>query len=997
MVRPWKAITGDSRFQAMDPNQQTEMRNRWLEKVKVEKGYSSDQLSVLRSRMMGGPDIEPQEALGVPGDAPTESTESLGLPTGGGISPQPQDTGELKQPSRLQEFAYGLTGGMFPDLSAEAGYAQAPQEGIGPAPSETEIWATTKDEETQLNDIIGAAMDTGSEAPIEIHDSIKEMMGQDMTPTEILEQIRADSMAVSDPDFLPGMFAPENLIGGAGAGLKLAKGLGLPVMRTVIDEMAAGMLSIGGQLTRGARSFVRGLASGALEKNVPVERAQKMSQAIIEESVEYMNKSLGKKFPISLPARTATGGMLPEAGGTTINPPQGLEQAQQKMKQFARKEGMSKGEMDLLEKTGTIKPPGMVQVPYKGKAPIYQHESLQGMNERVRQSTGRTGVGRSISKLGSELQAEVETPIRMFEKMGGNAKKMIYDPIDDADVNAVREFIDRIKPMTKSWKKLAKSKKIGNYLVGRQEGGEEILKGMKQKVVTIDDLSPRERQVVSEMDDMYEELFGRINEARKLTGLKEISKRENYHTFYRQMDYLNDKLGYDPFTSANYDKEIANHFIKPKSTFFTSEIERKGGKIPVELDAYKTFEKYTQSALNHTYLSPEISRSRDLLNQIKKTHPENYRDASLWLDYVAGKVPQELFGGAGVKRVLNALTRNVSMSVLSFNLRSALIQPTALRNTLTDVGPLYSMKGAYKFLEQAVNPSHRKFVEKNSNLIARKYDASVEEMLKGLTGAKKKVATMGTKPLQLFDYWTANATWNSYFFKGKDAMGMTEKQAIRYANDGVVRSQASGRRAHLTKIQRTALGKAITGLQTFVINDWAFLTQDVLGLGKNVPRNKENLKKVLYYVGATSMFNSIYEDGLNINSPFGTPVRSTVDAIKEDKSYYQALWAGSSQMMETTPLVGGSLRYGSTPLGPVAETLGSAVKKAARLDMPWEEMAKGLGVPGVAQIGKASRRLDKGLSLPASILGEKIEKPVAGAPKPPKRKKPKKPKRKRGR
>lgn len=999
MVRPWKAIVTDTKYQEMDPIKQMEVQNRWLGKVQAEKGWDAEKLSILKSKMNGGPDIElPQQQNQVGEITPPTSNVGLSEQELGTepIGTSPEQMG-LQEPSMGQKFLSAITMGMYPSEQQFA--PDRSQQALQAPPDPVAEWALGTPKQEALNDIIGMGMDTGGNAPPEIYDSVKAMMGEDMTPSEIYERLQSETGAVQEPDFLPGLFSPENLVGGAGAGLKIAKGMGLPIARTVADEMSAGMWSIASGVRGGAKALIRGLRAGATERNIPVTKAKDIAQAVVEESIEIANKTLGGgRIPISLPARTATGGMLPEAGAGTVNPPAGLEQAQGQLRKFGKELGLPGHEQALLAKTGTLKPPNMVQAPYKGKAPIYQHEALSGMNERIRRGIGNKPWKRKVTGFLGEAQAEFETPIRMFEKMGGNAKKLIYDPIDDADVGAVREFIDRIKPMTKQWKKQANSKRIGQYLVGRQVGGEEVLKNMGKKVITIDELSGKERQVVSEMDAMYDELFGRINEARVASGLTPMKKVDNYHTFYRQLDYLSDKLGYSPFDVADYDKTIAKHYMHPDSTFFSSAMERKAGsRIPVELDAFQTFEKYTQSGLNHAYVSPEISRSRDLLKQIRKSHPENYRDASLWLDYVAGKVPEELFGGQYMKRLTNYLTRNVSMSVLSFNLRSAMIQPSALRNTLADVGPKYTLKGATKFMQQALDPKHRKFVHENSNLIARKYDASVEEIFKGFSGAKRKVATIGTKPLQIFDYWTANATWNSYFYKGTDALGMTEKEAIRYANDGVVRSQASGRRTHLTKMQRTGLGKALTGLQTFVINDWAFLTQDILGMGKNVPRTKENLKKVLYYIGGTMMTNSIYEDGLNVHSPFGTPVRATVDALKQDEGWYKALYAGSAQLMETVPMIGGSLRFGSTPLGPVAESVGKAFESASRKEVPMSEIGKWLGIPGVAQWGKTARRLDKGLSIPESVVGIKVEKPASGVPKPPKRKERKPPKRKRSR
>jgi len=55
----------------------------------------------------------------------------------------------------------------------------------------------------------------------------------------------------------------------------------------------------------------------------------------------------------------------------------------------------------------------------------------------------------------------------------------------------------------------------------------------------------------------------------------------------------------------------------------------------------------------------------------------------------------------GVERIMRQLNRNLMFGVLSYNPRTAAIQPSSIVNTLTEIGPKYTMQGVMDYLQKS--------------------------------------------------------------------------------------------------------------------------------------------------------------------------------------------------------------------------------------------------------------------------------------------------------
>lgn len=572
-----------------------------------------------------------------------------------------------------------------------------------------------------------------------------------------------------------------------------------------------------------------------------------------------------------------------------------------------------------------------------------------------------------------------ENPLRTFEELGKDAKELFYRPAKEAEHRAkthMKQIQDKVHTIKKGLP-FGSSRRIGIYAISKQKDGARILSEMGVKDVP--KLTPKEMQAYEWMRRGLEIFYEKLQDARARAGKEPFGKVENYFTFFREMG-LAEKMGFSPIFTRD---TLLQNVMHRKTTPFGFEKSRKGGLNSVDLDAFNIFLKYMDSATRHYYLSPVIAKGREMLLSFKGKEGEPpYRLAddkpraamfiTEWLDFVAGQRKAQL--PHLVEKGLQTLNKNLAFSILSGNLRSALIQPSAMVNTLAEIGPRWSYEGIKSILDNTG-------VEKSNVLLSRRFDVSATDSIAGnagrLANARTQAAKWGLTPLQWLDFQTAKATWNGAYKKGLSEK-MSEREAINYADDTVTRTQGSAMPSDMAPVQRTALGKAISMFQTFVINQWGFLTKDVMGIKNASINNKMALKKVTGFVIGSTLFNMFYEDGLGINSPMPSPIRAFSEAIEEGEDIPSASAEAAKEIGSLLPVIGGGVRYGSGFMGATAEYITDAGKKIAGYKGPTKSAAelvgKGLGIPGTTQAVKMTRIAKRGGSPLDMILGRYPEK-----------------------
>ena len=516
-------------------------------------------------------------------------------------------------------------------------------------------------------------------------------------------------------------------------------------------------------------------------------------------------------------------------------------------------------------------------------------------------------------------------------------------------------------------------RRIMAHAISKQKRGEGLLKysGIKK----VPKLNPKELEVYEALRQRYESLYRRMNQVRKSIGVEEFPKEEDYFTFFRDLSIM-ERMGFRPLQMTN---EVLNaQFVHMRSQPFRFAKPRKGGVYKLELDPFFVLKNYEQKALRYMHMSPLVSK----LREYQKVLPGDWKLAnenpvlssylSNWTDFIAGQKPVWSLPPA-VESMMMRINSNLAASILGANARSAAIQVTALRNTITEIGFGYTAKG----IESLLHPGRRNFAMRKSNvLLQRIYDVTIEDALssirRGKIGAVQRSATrLAMKPLQILDIETAKATWQgAYEFAVKETK-LGEKAAINFADDVVTRTQASAMPGDIAPIQRPVVGRFLTLFQTFTINDWNFLIRDVLGIRNADVNTPKAFAKVMRYVAATTMFNILFEDVLHINSPFPTPIRAFKESVDRGDDLPSLAVNVGSEFIEPIPMIGAA-RYGKGPVGPAIELIQESIKyvKQAPMTRPGGELfGQWIGLPGTAQYGKMTRARARGETFYGQVMG----------------------------
>jgi len=586
-------------------------------------------------------------------------------------------------------------------------------------------------------------------------------------------------------------------------------------------------------------------------------------------------------------------------------------------------------------------------------------------------------------------------------------KNPIFDALHDYYLNADRAYTREIswlkKDFTQRWKKeIAQeglnpkqvAERITVYLTGKQPHGKAILDYMGKKPLADIEMRPIELRIIGEARERFDNVFRRINHAREKAGKDPIKYIKDYVTWMRDFEGIREWGG-------NF-IEDPNYKIEMKSTAFRFD-KRYAMEFPsrIETNFFNIFDRYMKESLNHVHMSPVIAKGRSYFKTIKlptgeltKSGKPKYVSWNLkrdkpafseflneWLNRIAGKAnrPDSTIGLIANK-IVTKLNKNLAAAILSYNIRSALIQFSAIRGSIVENGYFPTVRGMYDNL----NPYWRNFATKHSkHLPGRNYDIHVAKLIERTTGGKlenirRAFAETGLKPLQLLDMETARATWLTFYRKYLKKNG--HQQAVKLADDAVLRTQMSGKIGDIAHIQATPLGRAISLFQTFTIGEWNWLLRDIMGFDNPNINLGTKVVRTMRFITTTVLMNAFFENILNIPSPFPAPEQALIRGIKEGKPTKEVLGSVGLEMLEQLPIVGGAIKY-SQPYSrqlpsPTAQTIGDIVglvNKVVAMKEPnihdLETIGKIFGIPGSSQVRKFISRIKRGESIPGALLG----------------------------
>lgn len=686
----------------------------------------------------------------------------------------------------------------------------------------------------------------------------------------------------------------------------------------------------------------------------------------------------------------------------------------------------------LQEKEGPLVP---VKLKSNVKAPVYDYEIAPFAN------------GELPDLQMGKLRKAFENPYRWMEDY-----PELHGPLMNGYNAGVRQGGVANKALMadiKKWEKALTPEQrsaVWRQAVARQKGGMEHLAAMGEDI-KLRDLTPVEGQFLAHLDKSFEQWYGAVNRALELNGQPLMEKVPNYFTFLTDLDGL-DKMGISliadsPTVIGNALGLIRQHG-KGKDVPFKFAKERKpGARVPLVSDPLKVWETYGKRANELIALTPVIAKVNAFLSpmevvskaarramreelkakgitgpeigaamkraarpyKLADTHPEIAKMLRVWADTVAGKKDFSTIDlMRAFERGVGKFGRNIATSVMGFNPRTTAIQISSLANTWDQIGLLPTVKG---LIESVVSPSKREFAKKNSDVLAIRsidvevYNAIGSKPLKTMGHAWKKLVDSAFAPIKLLDQAAATATWTGGYNFARRVL--SHEESVKWANQLVLKTQASGLPGHAAPIQNVWYGRALTLMQTFGINDFNHFLKDVMGVGDAAYKGTRSLPTFVratnYLIGRT-LFNIVFEDVLGIRSPFPTPIREAMSEYERSGSIPKSAKEFATELASVIPVIGGVLRYSypgrtSTPavIQTATDLAGALIKtgdwvvsigepggrKLSRVD--FEALTKTLGLPGATALLKYLGRRKSGYSVIESLLGARTDVKKEGAKK----------------
>jgi lysozyme len=601
----------------------------------------------------------------------------------------------------------------------------------------------------------------------------------------------------------------------------------------------------------------------------------------------------------------------------------------------------------------------------------------------------------------------LKTSLTKFSELGGkfpelwhasrDARKLLHEDTKIADTH--------IKDLHGEFKNKKLREEAGALGISQTKNGTEALNTMK---VAIPERA-QYQSLLDRLEPLFEDLHTRLNETRAAIGKRPIPKQEKYLPFFAQESFY-DRIG-KSIKGEKLDKSPVNLVTDgldgiaqrhaPGTVEATNFRHLKRGKLrtgtKLELDPLEMYARYNNTALKHIHNSPINAFVKELTTNtftdpagkkynMRVNNPELAEFLGRWSNSIAGvsNVPLP----KGLERGIQRMNSNFTSATLGWSARTALVQPSALLTTGTEFGIAETMKGLRDTITRKKVP-----IDKSRELGPRVHDAFLLDTVSKLDGSKigapwRMFKAGSLKGMSYVDYVAAEATWRTaYNSLKKNKKGASDLEAIRFADDAVVRTQGAGDPGAISPIQMNALGRAATLWQTFTINQANFIAREVLGIKNPDLKNPQVMARVMKFSIGAGLINALFQEGLGIQGPFPSPINNVLEGLKAgDPSAVIAL-STMLEMGEGLP-GGGSVKFGSSPLGPLAEYVGEisniisgndviqknvlpnalAGDKKAMLKLG-ELLGQGLGVPATKQTSKFIRARGRGESVPGAIIG----------------------------
>ncbi len=483
--------------------------------------------------------------------------------------------------------------------------------------------------------------------------------------------------------------------------------------------------------------------------------------------------------------------------------------------------------------------------------------------------------------------------------------------------------------------------------MGKTKNGLDALKRMgieyKEKPVKYDAMN-------KELEIIYKDwVMNELNPKRKSVGLEPIELMDGTYTpFFTHENFIQKLFGKE---SGHKSRHASGQVAQVNFDHLQRGKLRKGTKL--ETDPLQNLNTYGNEMIRFTELADVNAFFKEFVEgkmkdpqtgkefTLRGNNPEVANFITSLNNSIAGisnmKMPRN------VEYALTEINNNVTAATLHFQLSTAIKQNAALLLTNARYGFPETVKGIMETIAQRKNvPIHL-----STKLPVRRntHDASLQQFQLQLNQnkilkAREVGRQAGNYLLGLADYFPAEASWrvayNSLRKKVKSGE-LTEAQAVRIADEAMVRMQGSGAASDLSPVQMNVLGKTVFRFQTPTIQQLNFLAKEIVGIKNPDVTKGQALVRTMRYFAGMSAAALLFEDVLDIESPVPNPIGAIMDGLANGDSAATTAFHTVLEAAEILPH-GGTLKWGSGIEGPALAKVNELVKTVAGRDILYKDV-----------------------------------------------------------
>lgn len=498
-------------------------------------------------------------------------------------------------------------------------------------------------------------------------------------------------------------------------------------------------------------------------------------------------------------------------------------------------------------------------------------------------------------------------------------------------------------------------------------------------------LTPEERIAAGRLVDEYGRWFDMINDARVACGRKPIPRTSNYMPIMdkkqsvgfisRMFDLMDDGVNMVDLDLGDVEKVVSNSFDPEKVVARQvpwSAVKKRAYRADVlELDAKKVFERYISTGSRYVQMTPLTTKMIDLLSvdtvngntfrMVESAAADHNKNAIIhsvnWVLMGArASDPSFLSRNEFLRKMINFSVRNTVASVIPFNPNVVINQLPAMRNTLALLGPRSFGRFAEILSTVWLEPKKIKADLNESASLYTRWANPYHELEFGFGKMRKKITDFGSFPMRAVDMGIAVATYRAAKEKYLSRFPGKVREAIQYADDLVVRTQASTMRVDKAQIQRGTLGSALTLFCNYSIAEWNLAVSYGLGARRNAPLREKLLTASSLFAGTLAM-NYFYEVGLGAESMYPAFIHRYYDMVEQGRSVNETALSMAGEAMKVFPVFQGA-RVGGSLLGSVASMYDNVLRGAAdpkQAERGMWSLYYLMGIPGMAWARRAVR------------------------------------------